>query len=97
MLKLFQLFRATLILIPLSLLTACATIETIDHASADSPKVFSGTRMNIHAIQNNKTALMKYNVEPPRYPLLDLPGSILLDTIILPLTTSTVIFEDIVY
>jgi uncharacterized protein YceK len=77
--------------------TGCATYRTISEAVPGSPKVFSGTRLDINAIAGNEIGIRKFKVAPPPYPLVDLPFSLLLDTLILPLTlpvaTSELLFE----
>lgn len=69
-------------------LQGCATYSTISEAKPGSPKIYSGTRLDIHAIEGNAFALLKFKAEPPKNPALDLPFSILFDTIMLPLTFS---------
>jgi uncharacterized protein YceK len=66
--------------------TACATYRTISTAEQGSPKVFSGTRLDVSAIRGDEVALRKFKADPPRYPLVDLPLSIGFDIAILPLT-----------
>ena len=75
--------------------TGCATYKTISVVKYgnSSPRIYSGTRLNIHAISDNHYALKKFNVEPPKYPMLDLPASFALDTLILPMTASSVVTE----
>ena len=70
----------------LSFSTGCATYRTISKAEQGSPKVFSGTRLDLGAIQGDEIALRKFKVDPPKYPLVDLPFSIGFDAAILPLT-----------
>ena len=70
----------------LSLSSGCATYRTISTAEQGSPKVFSGARLDVSAILGDEFALRKFKADPPRYPLVDLPFSIALDTAILPLT-----------
>jgi len=69
-------------------LQGCATYSTISEAKPGSPKIYSGTRLDIHAIEGNEFALLKFKADPPKHPALDLPFSMLLDTIMLPLTFS---------
>ena len=77
--------------------TGCATYRTILTAEEGSPKVFSGARLDVSAILGDEFALRKFKADPPRYPLVDLPFSIVLDTAILPLTvraaTGEVLFK----
>ena len=70
----------------LSFSSGCATYRTISAAEQGSPKVFSGTRLDVNAIRGDEVALRKFKTDPPRYPLLDLPLSIGFDMAILPLT-----------
>ena len=70
----------------LSLSSGCATYRTISTAEQGSPKVFSGTRLDVSAIWGDEVALRKFKADPPRYPLVDLPLSIGFDIAILPLT-----------
>ena len=69
-------------------LSGCASYHTISAAKPGSPKIYSGTRMDINAIQGNQQALLKFKTDPPKHPALDLPFSFLLDTIMLPLSFS---------
>ena len=66
--------------------SGCATYRTISTAEQGSPKVFSGTRLDVSAIRGDEIALRKFKAEPPRYPWVDLPFSIGLDMAVLPLT-----------
>ncbi len=66
-----------------SLNGGCATYRSLDTATSDSPKVFSGTRMDIHAIRNDRVALLKFNAVPPKYPWIDLPFSFIADFFLL--------------
>lgn len=76
--------------------SGCATYRTLEHGTAGSPKFFSGTRLDWHAFNDNKVALKKFKVDPPEYPLLDLPASFVLDLAISPLSGGFVIYEAIV-
>ncbi len=86
----------------LMLTTNCATARTVTHFSEGSPLIYSGTRLDIHAISKNERVLQRYKqkhgVEPPSYPKLDLPFSFLLDTlvffpVVLPFVLYRVVFE----
>ena len=66
--------------------SGCSTYRTLETATPDSPILFSGTRMNINAIQKNSLGLRQFNTRPPRYPWLDLPASLMLDIIMLTVT-----------
>ncbi|HBQ45227.1 MAG TPA: YceK/YidQ family lipoprotein [Thiomicrospira sp.] len=71
-----------------AILSGCSTIKTLDSATIDSPVVFSGTRLNICAITDDKVGMIKFNTKPVEYPVLDLPASFLLDLIMFPLAIS---------
>ncbi len=73
--------------------TGCATYRTISEAAPGSPKVFSGTRLDINVIRGNEIGIRKFKVAPPPYPTVDLPFSIFLDTLIFPLTFSVAAYE----
>ena len=79
----------------LLLITGCATYRTISAVKYgdSSPRIYSGTSLNLYAISNNHSALSRLGVEPPACPMLDLPASFALDTFILPVTVSSVITE----
>lgn len=76
-------------------LSGCATFKTLD---TDLPLnerlfVYSGTRLDWAAVTDNEIALKKYKIEPPGYPLIDLPLSFALDTMFLPLAVCAEIFH----
>jgi uncharacterized protein YceK len=76
-------------------LSGCATFKTLD---TDLPLnermfVYSGTRLDWSALTENQPSLKKIKVTPPRYPLIDLPLSLTLDSIFLPLSVCAEIFH----
>jgi len=76
-------------------LSGCATFKTLD---ADLPLVervfiYSGTRLDWAALTKNEIALRKLKVTPPSYPLLDLPLSLTLDSLFLPLAVCAEVFH----
>lgn len=73
--------------------TGCATYRTISAAEPGSPKVFSGTRLDINAIAGDELGIRKFRATPPSYPLVDLPLSVVADTILLPLTLPVATYE----
>ncbi|OGW46340.1 MAG: hypothetical protein A2078_01575 [Nitrospirae bacterium GWC2_57_9] len=80
------------------MMQGCATLTTASHFTAESPKIYSGTRLDIHASRHNEDTLRvyreKYGVEPPAYPVVDLPFSFLFDTIILgPVVLPIVLYQ----
>ncbi len=85
-------------LIFLLLTTGCATLTTASHFTSESPKIYSGTKLDIQASANHEDILRvyrdKYGVEPPDYPTLDFPFSLLFDTIILvPIVLPVVLYQ----
>lgn len=91
-----QLISATLIFMLLT--TGCATLTTASHFTRESPMIYSGTRLDMHASANDEDILRvyrdKYGVEPPAYPKLDFPFSLLFDTLILvPIVMPVVLYQ----
>jgi uncharacterized protein YceK len=76
-------------------LSGCATFRTLDTELPLNERmlVYSGTRLDWAATNNNQVALKKIKVEPPRYPLVDLPLSFAMDTFFLPLAVLAEIFQ----
>jgi len=68
------------------LLGGCATARTLDAAKPGAPVVYAGTRLDLYALQGGCCALDRFGAEAPAWPVLDLPGSALLDTLLLPLS-----------
>lgn len=63
--------------------SGCATTRVT--ARAGDSGLYAGTQLNMAAVSGNRTALANYaasGVEPPRYPWLDLPLSVVADTLI---------------
>ncbi|MGE8406241.1 MAG: YceK/YidQ family lipoprotein [Pseudomonas sp.] len=71
--------------------SGCATVRTLDAAKPGAPVVYSGTRLDLYAMQGGCCAEDRFGAEAPIYPGLDLPGSIVLDTLFLPLSVLTVL------
>ena len=72
-------------------LQGCATVRTLDAAKPGAPVVYSGTRLDLYAVKGGCCAMDRFGTEAPAYPGLDLPGSVLLDTLLLPLSVLTVL------
>ncbi|WP_024646196.1 YceK/YidQ family lipoprotein [Pseudomonas syringae] len=70
-------------------MTGCATARTLNAAKPGAPVVYAGTRLNMYALQGGCCATDRFGAEAPGYPGLDLPGSALLDTLLLPLSLLT--------
>lgn len=62
-------------------------------SSYGSPKVFSGARLDYYAVTENTAALRKFKLESPTYPMIGLPFSAVLDTLILPVILSVATYE----
>jgi uncharacterized protein YceK len=76
-------------------LSACATFNMLN---SDLPLpqrlfIYSGTRLDWAAITNNEAALKRFKVDPPCEPLIDLPFSFALDSILLPNSIYAEIFH----
>lgn len=81
-----------LLVIALALqLAGCATVRTLDAAKPGAPVVYSGTRLDLYALNGGCCAMDRFGAEAPSYPGVDLPASALLDTLLLPLSLLTVI------
>jgi uncharacterized protein YceK len=72
-------------------LTGCATARTLDAAQPGAPVVYSGTRLDMYAINGGCCAKDHFGAEAPGWPSVDLPASALLDTLLLPLSLLTVL------
>lgn len=79
----------------LLLLSGCASYTTISEAERGSAKVFSGTRLDIKAMNGERLPTKAFKSKPPSYPALDLAFSFAMDMFILPMTTSAVIYETV--
>jgi uncharacterized protein YceK len=92
MIKVFAVQRVVGVLLVLGVLgstSGCATVRTLDAAKVDAPVIYAGTRLDLYAMQGGCCAVDKFGAEAPKYPALDLPGSALLDTLLLPLSLAT--------
>ncbi|MBC3458248.1 YceK/YidQ family lipoprotein [Pseudomonas mosselii] len=70
-------------------LGGCATVRTLDANKPGAPVVYAGTRLDLYVINGGCCPLDRFGAEAPAYPGLDLPGSALLDTLLLPLSLLT--------
>ncbi|AGZ37253.1 YceK/YidQ family lipoprotein [Pseudomonas sp. SWI6] len=71
------------------LLGGCATVRTLDANKPGAPLVYAGTRLDVYVINGGCCPKDRFGAEAPAYPGLDLPGSLLLDTLLLPLSLLT--------
>ena len=81
--------RPEALLLALLGLSGCATVSTLDAAKPGAPVVYAGTRLDLYALQGGCCAQDRFGAEAPSLPGLDLPGSALLDTLLLPLSVLT--------
>ncbi len=83
--------KRSVLLVVLALLSGCASVRTLDAAKPGAPIVYSGTRLDLYAMQGGCCPMDRFGAEAPAYPGLDLPASALLDTLLLPLSLLTVL------
>ncbi|MGB5956094.1 YceK/YidQ family lipoprotein [Pseudomonas sp.] len=81
--------RALAGLLALLLFSGCATVRTLDANKPGAPVVYAGTRLDLYVINGGCCPRDHYGTDAPAYPGLDLPGSMLLDTLLLPLSLLT--------
>jgi len=83
--------KSLLVLLAALQLGGCATARTLNAAQPGAPVVYSGTRLDLYAMQGGCCAMDRFGAEAPGYPGVDLPASALLDTLLLPLSVLTVL------
>jgi len=74
-------------------LGGCATFRTLSTFDPERPKIYSGTRLDLNVTVGDESWPRKFGLEPPRYPVIDLPFSFILDTVMLPSTIPNAIFK----
>ena len=74
-------------------LGGCATFRTLSTFDPKRPMIYSGTRLDWNVTVGDESWPRKFGIEPPRYPILDLPFSFALDTVMLPATINAEIFH----
>lgn len=81
-------------LLPLLLATTgCATTSTLSQpAHQRKPLVMSGVRLDIASLRDDAAVIERFGVQPPSYPLLDLPFSALFDIFALGYTIPVALF-----
>ena len=57
----------------------------------DPPLVYGGTRLDWYAINDGCCARDRFGAQPPAYPSVDLPFSLLLDTLLLPFSLAAAV------
>jgi uncharacterized protein YceK len=68
--------------------SGCGTFNMLNSEKADPPLVYSGTRLDWYAIQGGCCPEDRFGAQPPEWPAVDLPFSVLLDTLLLPLSVA---------
>jgi len=81
--------KLVVVMLGLLLTTGCSTVRTLDANQPGAPIVYAGTRLDLYAIEGGCCEKDRFGAEAPKYPMLDLPGSALLDTLLLPLSILT--------
>ena len=76
--------RALQLLLSLSLLGGSASVRTLDAAKPGAPIIYSGTRLDWYSLNGGCCPQDRFGAVAPKYPMLDLPASALLDTLLLP-------------
>ena len=69
-------------------LGGCASLRTLDAAQADAPIIYSGTRLDWYSLHGGCCPMDRFGAEAPKHAWLDLPFSVLLDTLFLPFTVA---------
>lgn len=62
-----------------ALLCSCATVRTLTEYRSGDPVFMSGSRLDVAAITNDRSALNRLRAKPPAWPWLDLPFSFTAD------------------
>ena len=88
-----RVFNLTVLLTALLVSTGCATTSTLSQPVHErKPLVMSGTRLDLASLRNEPAVKEKFGVSAPRYPLLDLPFSLVLDFFALGFTVPVALF-----
>ncbi len=70
-------------------LAGCASVRTLNAAKPGGPVVYAGARLDWYAIEGGCCPVDKFGAQAPGWPWVDLPASMLLDTLLLPLSLLT--------
>lgn len=87
--------RALCLLLALTC-SGCATVNTLNSDKTDPPLVYSGTRLDWYALHDGCCAQERFGAQAPAYPGVDLPFSLLLDTLLLPLSLAAALGVNLV-
>lgn len=66
--------------------SGCGTFNMLNSKKVDPPLVYGGTRLDWYAMHDGCCAEEYFGALPPAYPAVDLSFSLLLDTLLLPLS-----------
>ena len=77
------------LLLSIVLSSGCASVRTLDAAQAGAPVIYSGTRLDWYSLQGGCYSMQRFGAQAPKYAALDLPFSLLLDTLLLPWALAT--------
>ena len=92
--KLFTRYFPPFFILVAAGLTGCGTLRMMPSVGrSHAPKIYSGTRLDLHTVRKDTASLRKFQARPPEYPLIDLPFSMILDTLILPVTFPIATYE----
>ncbi len=72
------------LLIGITFSSGCASVRTLDAAQVGAPVIYSGTRLDWYSLQGGCYPVERFGGQAPKYAALDLPFSVLLDTLLLP-------------
>ena len=72
-------------------LGGCATVKTLNDSRPGDPLIYAGTRLDWYSLNGGCCPKDHFGTDAPAYPALDLPGSALLDTLLLPFSLATAI------
>lgn len=67
-------------------LQGCSTVRTLDVAKQSRPLIYSGTRLDWYTLTGGCCPTDRFGVSAPDYPAIDLPFSLVVDTLVLPAT-----------
>lgn len=73
-----------LMLLAILQVSGCATVRTLDAAKLGAPIIYSGTRLDWYSLNDGCCPRERFGAMAPKHAALDLPASLLLDTLLLP-------------
>lgn len=74
--------KVVALLLLMLLSQGCASVRTLNAAQAGAPVIYSGTRLDWYSLQGGCYPVERFGAEAPKYAGLDLPFSLLLDTLL---------------